>query len=209
MKNGVNARGAATTLIVDSSKLLSERGSEKDKKLQQLAACFLAGKKSDAECHDVKVAGPSDPGFDAQQDLYACMNVDRLQNGGVDWRMSDPHITEIAVRATSECGCEYSALPDSLQGFLQGTWSSADQLPPGCRRAKVDGKDSQQLTICDIPAEEVSDIALNLDVADNLQKLCNDRFGKDIVLTAPLRAVEKKGSCKATDGFCKAFTANE
>ena len=74
---------------------------------------------------------------------------------------------------------------------------------------KVDGADYQQMTICDIPASERSDLETSLDYADNMQAFCNERFGKDIVLTAPLRAVENKGSCsKKSTAFCKEFTKN-
>src|SRR5688572_658771 len=83
----------------------------------------------------------SDAGYDHFKDLTACMTVARLEHGGVDWRMSDPHISQVVVRANQECGCTYNELPNALEGFLQGTWSSKDALPPGCRRAKVDGKD--------------------------------------------------------------------
>ena len=118
------------------------------------------------------------------------------QNGGVDWRMSDPHITEIVVRASLECGCRYDALPDALGGFLQGTWAAADKLPPRCRRAKLkDGTESQQLTICDVPAQRVAELENDFDFSENLSKLCNEMYGKDIVMTAPARAVEKAGRC--------------
>jgi hypothetical protein len=137
------------------------------------------------------------------------MSVGRLEHGGVDWRMSDPHIAQVVVRANDECGCTYNALPTELEGFLQGTWSSKDALPAGCRRVQVDGADYQQMTICDIPESERSDLETSLDYSENLQGFCNDRFGKDIVLTAPLRAVENADTCvKTTTEFCQEFTEN-
>ncbi|MBL8739717.1 MAG: hypothetical protein JNK04_01450 [Myxococcales bacterium] len=228
MKGKFNSRGAATTLVVDSINV------EKNKNDERQAACFLASidpkNKANAEklkeaCNGVdlsvssawskagklgaKIPTSSASNYEVYKDTVACMSVGRLESGGVDWRMSDPHITQVVVRANDECGCTYSALPDALEGFLQGTWSSKDQLPAGCRRVKVDGADYQQMTICDIPASERSDLETSLDYAENLQAYCNDRFGKDIVLTAPLRAVENKGSCsKKTTAFCKEFTKN-
>ena len=197
------------------------------------AACYLASKSANPETRaklkaacernglataknwkvaaglGAKVAAANTPGYEEQQSMYSCMSVNRLQNGGVDWRMSDPHITEIVVRASLECGCRYDALPAALPGFLQGTWSAADKLPPGCRRAKLkDGTDSQQLTICEIPATRVAELENDFDYGENLSKLCNDTFGKDIVMTAPARAVEKAGTCtlKTASAFCADWT---
>lgn len=229
-----NSRGAATTLIGDAVQLNSEKGSAKETAYLRAAACYLATKTASpenraklkaacektnlsqaaswktAEALGVKVAsGPAQPDFEDQRTMFACMSVNRLRNGGVDWRMSDPHITETIVRASLECGCQYNALPDSLPGFLQGTWSSAAQLPPGCRRAKLpDGTESQQLTLCEVPQARVLELANDFDVADNLSKLCNDTFGKDIVLTAPARAVEKARTCvnKTASAFCQEWT---
>jgi hypothetical protein len=121
--------------------------------------------------------------------------------------MSDPHITQVVMRANQECNCTYTALPDALEGFLQGTWSSKDALPPGCRRAKVNGQDYQHIAICEVSDSERSDIEINPDYAENLPAFCNDRFGVDIVLTAPLRAIENPGSCTNKEGaFCSEFT---
>jgi hypothetical protein len=72
---------------------------------------------------------------------------------------------------------------------------------------KVAGQDYNQLALCDVSAEEASELALNGDYAEDLDAFCNDRFGKDMVMRAPLRAVEKKGTCKAEDDgeFCADF----
>lgn len=233
MKGQFNTRDAATTLISDSMRLAAEKGKTKEIAYQRAAACYLASKTADADkkaklkaaCErnslgtaknwkvaeglGVKVAAPNTDGYEPQQSMYACMSVNRLQNGGVDWRMSDPHITELVVRASLECGCRYDALPPGLNGFLQGTWASADKLPPGCRRAKLkDGTESQQLTICDVPAQRVAELENDFDFGENLSKLCNETYGKDIVLTAPARAVEKAGTCtqKTASAFCADWT---
>lgn len=135
------------------------------------------------------------------------MTVSDLANGGVDWRMSDPHIAQVAVRAKNECGCEYTGDLSVLQGFPMGTWSSESALPPGCRRAKIGGKDSNVYTICEVSAGQRSDLETSLDYQDNLSAFCNDTFGKDVVMTAPLRAIEVPGSCKIKEGaFCSEFT---
>jgi len=233
MKGRFNTRGAATTLIADSVRLTAEKGKTKEIAYQRAAACYLASKTADptkkaklkaacernglataknwkvVEALGVKVPAANAPGFEEQASMYACMSVNRLQNGGVDWRMSDPHITELVVRASLECGCRYDALPMALNGFLQGTWSAADKLPPGCRRAKLkDGSESQQLTICDVPAQRVAELESDFDFGENLSKLCNETFGRDIVMTAPARAVEKAGTCtqKTASAFCADWT---
>ncbi|HRG99764.1 MAG TPA: hypothetical protein PLR99_26140 [Polyangiaceae bacterium] len=233
MKGRFNTRGAATTLIADSMRLSAEKGTTKERAYQRAAACYLASKTAtpenraklksicernglassknwkSVEALGVKVAAANTEGYEPQQSMYACMSVNRLQNGGVDWRMSDPHITEIVVRASLECGCRYDALPTALGGFLQGTWAAADKLPPGCRRAKLkDGTESQQLTICDVPAQRVAELENDFDYSENLSKLCNEMYGKDIVMTAPARAVEKAGSCvyKTASAFCADWT---
>lgn len=233
MKGRFNTRGAATTLIRDSVTLTAAKGTKKETAYLRASACYLAGKgapadkkaKLKAACEradlsvaknwkaatdqGVSVATAGSAGYEDMRTMYSCMSVNRLQNGGVDWRMSDPHITEVIVRASSECGCKYDALPMALPGFLQGTWSAADKLPPGCRRAKLkDGTDSQQLTICEVPATRVNELETDFDVAENLSKLCNDTFGKDIVMTAPARAVEKAATCvnKTASAFCGDWT---
>lgn len=233
MKGQFNTRGAATTLMADSMKLSVEKGKTKEIAYQRAAACYLASKTADldkraklkASCErlnlataknwkpvealGVKVATPNTPEYEPMATMYACMSVNRLGHGGVDWRMSDPHITETIVRASLECGCKYDALPTALPGFLQGTWSAADKLPPGCRRAKLkDGTESQQLTICDVPAQRVAELETDFDFGENLSKLCNESFGRDIVMTAPARVVEKAGTCtqKTASAFCVDWT---
>jgi hypothetical protein len=226
MKGQFNSRGAATTLVVDAM------NAPKDVNDERQAACFLAStdpansanaEKLRTACRGqdlsnktawskvtklgVKIPTTKAANYQTYKDLVACMAVDNLEHGGVDWRMSDPHIAQVTVRANDECGCAYTALPDALPGFLQGTWSSKDALPPGCRRVKVDGQDYAQMTLCEVPASERSDLETSLDYSENIQAFCNERYGKDIVLTAPLRAVETAGSCsKKTSEFCKAFT---
>lgn len=226
MKGPFNSRGAATTLVVDAMNAPRDQNDERQ------AACFLASidpaNKANAEklkeaCRGksltsqsawskatklgAKIPKSTASNYQNYKDLVACMAVDNLEHGGVDWRMSDPHIAQVTVRANDECGCTYSALPDALQGFLQGTWSSKDALPPGCRRVEVDGEGFQQMTLCEVTASELSDLETSLDYSENLQAYCNERYGKDIVLTAPLRAVEAAGSCSKTSGaFCSEFT---
>jgi len=224
MKGQFNSRGAATTLVSDAMAVPTDVND------QRQAACFLYGVNNPTKAASlekackgknlatktgwtkvtklgVTIPKEGDATYEAYRDLVSCMSVGRLGNGGVDWRMSDPHITQVVVRANDECGCSYNALPTALEGFLQGTWSSKDALPPGCRRVKVAGADYQQMTICEVPKPEIGDLATSLDYSENLDGFCNERFGTNIVLTAPLRAVENPGSCTTKTGaFCSAFT---
>jgi hypothetical protein len=225
MKDSVNSRNAATTLVVDAM------GAAKSVNDERQAACFMAAQKNKKKaaslkkaCRGIdlsveanwtkvtklgaKIPALKETGYEDHRNMVACLAVDRLASGGVQWRSSDPRIAEKVFRANNDCSCEYSGLPDAVVGFTQGTWTS-DNLPPGCRRAIVAGKEDPQLTICTIPEGEKSDLELNIDASEDLMGYCNDRFGKDIVMKAPLRAIEKKASCKS-DGsaFCDAWTKN-
>lgn len=225
MKDSVNSRNAATTLVVDAM------NAEKSLNDERQAACFQAAQKNKKKaaslkkaCRGIdlaneanwakvtklgaKIPAMKDATYEDHKNLVSCLAVDRLASGGVQWRSSDPRIAEKVFRANNDCSCEYSGLPTAVVGFTQGTWTS-DNLPAGCRRALVGGKEDPQLTICTVPEGEQSDLELNLDAAEDLMGFCNERFGKDIVMKAPLRAIEKKGSCKS-DGsaFCEAWTKN-
>jgi hypothetical protein len=228
MKASFNSRSAAAGLISDAADFLKTTPADDVKRHLRTAACFVAAKTKDhgklqaacdvknladdaawkkAEAAGAKVLVPADgEAFELQQDIVACMTV--ATAGGDEWRQSDPHIYQVASRAMGECGCSY---PDpegglaGLDGFSMGTWSSLEQLPAGCRRAVVDGKPSEQLTLCEVPAQEIGDLEFDEDKSNDLQRFCNARFGKDIILTAPLRALEAPGSCKANGAFCSEF----
>ena len=107
------------------------------------------------------------------------------------------------TRAVAECGVSYSDLPAALDGFIFTGWVNRG-LPPGCRKAKVDGKDYDQLVICEASAAETEDIATNPAWAGDLNMFCRERFGNDIVMMAPIRAVEKDKP-KTDSAFCALY----
>ncbi len=104
-------------------------------------------------------------------------------------------------RSASECSCKFNAVPAAVNGFPFVGWVD-EQIPSGCRLAKVGGEDYPFLVICDVSAQEVSDIPLNANWSRNVGNFCKDRFAKDLVLTLPLRDLQKTGSCAETAGFC-------
>lgn len=157
-----------------------------------------------AESLGVKVLAAGQPGYDEQRTLAACLGSYR--SGAVTWRNSDNIICERVTRAASECSCSYNMIPDEYVGFTFGTWSSATALPPGCRFAKVDGKDSQNLVICELSASQRSDLEVDDTYSGDLDKMCHDYFSKEIVMSAPIRGLQKAGSCQATAGFCASYS---
>jgi hypothetical protein len=222
MKLQFNARSAATTLIQDCEALKPSLDE------QRQVACYMAGLEKDAaklkeacrgkdlskaanwkKAQDLgaKVYEPGDDEFEVQQDLVGCAAVRRAQHGGLAFRNSDPRICSHVYRANEECQCSWSELPEALDGFEFTTWTSDEALPVGCRRVKVGGADSMQLALCEVSADEASELALDGNYAEDLDAFCNDRFGKDMVMRAPLRAVEKSGSCKdeGEGQFCADF----
>lgn len=219
MKKQFNSRGAATTLIEDCEKI------KPDLNEQRQVACYQASLKgkgeelkklcrgqdladdarwAKAEKLGAKLFAEGEEGYEYQQDIIGCLSVGRAAHGGLAFRNSDPMICGRVYRAQNECQCSWSALPAALEGFLFTGWT-ADEPPVGCRRAVVDGQDYAHVIICEVPAGEAEEIELNLDYAENLPAFCNDRFGKDIVMKAPLRAVEDAGSCQPNNDFCTAF----
>lgn len=220
MKNSVNSRNAATLLIEDCEKIAPDLNEERQ------VACYMASLKGSGEelrriCRGqdltdekrwekaqalgAKVLAEGEAGFDEQRDIIGCLSLHRAEHGGATYRNSDPMICARIFRARQECQCSWSALPKELEGFFFTGWT-ADAMPPGCQAAVVDGKPYPHLTLCRVPEAEVEELELNLDYAEDLQKFCNDRFGKDLVMKAPLRAVEDPGSCKSETAFCEAFT---
>jgi hypothetical protein len=144
------------------------------------------------------------PCYDTQRDLAACLAVDRAL--GVDWRNSDTMIGVRIMRAARECECDWTPLQEHLDGFPLVGWAN-ENLPSGCRRAKVGGEDHPNVVICDVSAAEVEDLRSSAQRTD-LQAFCNDRFGKDLVVGAPIRTVQVPGSCKAKAPFCSEFMGN-
>jgi hypothetical protein len=150
-----------------------------------------------------KVLAPSDPGYDDQRDIAACLATSR--SGGAPWRNSDNVITGRIVRAAEECSCNWSPLPDDLLGFPLGGWVNDQQLPHGCRYAKVDGKDHPSLVLCDLSGGDAREDLSTSPSKDDLQALCHERFSRDIVVRAPVRAAQIAGSCREATPFCSQF----
>jgi hypothetical protein len=172
--------------------------------------CKVSGSISDAswttvEALGAKILAATDSGFDAQRDLANCLSV---RNAGEPWRNSDAMICGRISRAANECGCRYNDVPDSVHGFSFVGWVN-DRLPDACRYAKVDGHDEPSLVICDATAAEIADIPLNADWNRDVASFCNTRFASQLVMKAPVRALQKAGSCADHVGFCHAYLGND
>lgn len=155
------------------------------------------------EALGAKVAKTGEPAYEDQHSLAACLGSYR--SGAVTWRNSDNIICERVTRAASECQCSYNAIPDAFIGFTFGTWTSGNALPAGCRYAKVDAKDNPNLVICELSSTQRDDLELDDKYGGNLQAMCQDFFSKEIVMSAPIRALQAEGSCKPNAGFCSSY----
>jgi hypothetical protein len=219
MHKGFNARGAATQLMSDCS----NAGESNLQARLRVAACFHEYEKNGtnaaqlatackanlaqdanwnaATALGVTIANAGDADYDRQRDISSCMAV---KNAGLAWRNSDPLICSRSARDVTECSCSWQSVPNSLQGFEFTGWVN-DELPTGCRLAKVNGADYPYLTICPVSAQEISDMPLNAAYARNMGNFCHDRFGKDLVLKLPIRALQNQGSCQGSDSFCSEY----
>jgi hypothetical protein len=220
MKKGFNSRGAATTLIRDCANASS---SGLDGRLR-VAACYQAYSKATGEAQaqlatvckgnltvqanwdqavalGVKIAAANEEGFEQQRDISSCMAV---RNAGLPWRNSDPMICSRTARSTNECGCKWNPVPSDLMGIPFVGWVD-DQLPTGCRPAKVNGQDYPFITICEVTAQEIADLPLNPLYAGNIGNFCHDRFAMDLVMKLPLRTLQVSGSCQENPGFCDEY----
>jgi hypothetical protein len=202
-----------------------QRASGEDKRRLEKACCKPVAGASPARCSKTEIDDDDwdkarslgarilkrgESGVDAQRDLIDCVRGRRF---GVPWRNSDPTICSRTLRAASECDCRYNDLPSALDGFEFTGWTS-DSLPAGCRYAKsLDASGTptslRNIVICELTQQDKDDLATgayDLNGRHNLQKLCHDRFAKEIVLRAPIRAVEAAGTCRASTPFCSAYT---
>jgi hypothetical protein len=217
MRRSFNTRGAAITLVSDCSR----RGSNLTTRLRA-AACYQAwargganasqlepicrGTLSDqtwaqAEALGAKVYAAGEEGYEAQRDIAGCMAV---KGAGVGWRNSDPMICSRVSRSTSECSCQFSSVPSSVIGFPFTGWVD-DQMPSSCRLAKVSGAPYPYIALCTLSDQEVSDLPLNPQYSRAISNFCHDRFGVDLVLKLPLRALQAGGSCNNSPGFCAEY----
>lgn len=157
-----------------------------------------------AEALGARVLTEGEPGFQQQREIIGCIVSNTFLN-------ADTTICGRTFRAGTECGCDWSPVPNALDGFLFGEWITPTNpgTPPECRLAKVDGQDYPHLMLCEVPEAEVAALRTDPDFAifsNNLQKFCDARFGQKLAIQAPLRAIEIEGSCSAETEFCAAFT---
>lgn len=221
MQKGFNSRGAATQLVSDCSRQPTATEATKRLRLAACAQAFAVGGPNaaqlEAKCKNgnvtdpatwseiealgAKVASPGDANYEEQRDMANCMQV---RGNGVAWRNSDPMICGRVARTTGECSCKFGAVPTALKGFPFTGWVD-DQLPTGCRLAKVNNADYPFLAICPVTDQEVSDIPLNPKYANSIANFCHDRFGVDLVMKLPLRVLQQQGTCSTAPGFCKDY----
>ena len=222
MKVGFNSRGAATSLIHDCA--ANANGAPADEARQ--AACYQASlvngpnqTKLAAACRGkvltddkqwapvaamgAKVAVPGDANFESQKDIVACLRTAAAK--GVTWRNSDPMICTRVTRAVNECKVAFEPIPDAVDGFTFTGWTNRS-IPAGCRYAKVNGKDYPNIVLCEASSAEVEDLDTNPQWSGNLQQFCHDRFANDLVMQAPIRALQTAGTQDGT--FCTAYNSN-
>jgi hypothetical protein len=220
MEKGFNSRGAATALVTDCHDAYEQPLDE----IRQ-AACYQASlvggtkaKKLTTLCKGqdlsneerwkkvvalgAKVAVVGDASYESQRDIAGCLRTHVASPA--TWRNSDPMICGRVVRAKSECGCDYNAIPSAVDGFTFTGWTN-DQLPTGCRYAKVDSLDYKHIVICEVSEGEYEDLQTNGDWNADLQGFCHGRFSTELVMKAPIRAIETAGTCKQDAAFCKAY----
>lgn len=227
MKVGFNSRNAAADLIEKcktDAKLTTNE-------LRQ-SACYEASKThpenadalkkacrgqdlsdekrwADVQKLGAAVAELGAPNYDGQRDIAACLRTHKhfcsSPTSCTSWRNSDPMICARVVRAAGECGVDYKAypatIPSSVDGFTFTGWTNR-ALPPGCRKVKVDGKDYDHLVLCDASGAEVEDLETNPAWANDLTQFCRERFGNDLVMMAPLRAISQLPVQAGQGQFC-------
>jgi hypothetical protein len=219
MQKQFNSRGAATALIRDCqaagdkypleqrlrtaacSQAVARTGATRASELATVCKTNLMTGPGWARAQELgaKIAEPGSDGYEEQRDIASCMAV--AAAGGVMWRNSDPMICARTSRSTTECDCSFGAVPDKLEGLPFTGWVD-DQIPTGCRFAKVDGADYPYVVICPVSDQETADLAFNPVYAGNLGNFCRDRFATDLVMKLPVRALQTEGTCQHTAGFC-------
>jgi hypothetical protein len=222
MKQGVNSRGAADTLIQDCSNLAADKALATNAERQVLcynawaAASGDSAKKKIAEkCigQDLsddaawKATGLDEKELsDGEKDLAACTMVLKAEHGGVPWRNSDPTICARSYRATAECGVTFKEIgevaPD-FQGFSMQGWTNRDVLPPGCKYGDIGGE-YKNIVIC---KPNPTDVKTYRTQKKPLQQLCRDKFGLNVAMQAPVGAIADLSKAKTDGAFCSAFVA--
>ena len=222
MQVDFNTRDAARALV-DDCEGMARTGVTKD--VERQAACVAAYLKAppdkrvalEAACKNVdlgnesafaraKAAGVTvDPTDDQQRELAACAMVRFAPQGGVGWRNSDPSICARTLRA-AKCGYEFATIPEEVLGFELRGWTNRETLPVGCKYLTLDGAPSRNLVACTASRADVDEYNR---ARKPLQMMCRDRFGTNLALQAPLRALSKKrANARSTElpAFCTAFS---
>ncbi len=229
MRVGFNSREAARVLIDDCAEL--GRTEQLDADRQAACAIAWAASTDPADRADIERACAgvdlSDdrafaqaaaagvvvhPDDENERDVAACALVKLAKHGGVGWRNSDPSICARTARAT-RCGYDFVAIPDGVKGFELKGWTSRDALPVGCRYVQADVGSSipnaTHLVSCTASPEDVDEYNR---ARKPLQMMCRDKFGTNLALQAPFRAIAKKNPSRQptdTEAFCAAFAESE
>jgi hypothetical protein len=224
MKQGVNSRGAADTLIEDCANLAKtgEKTFAKDADRQVL--CYNAWSKAKAAdktklekaCKGVdlsndanwaKVGIPATALTDADRDLSSCTMVLNAENGGVSWRNSDPTICARSYRAARECNVNFKkigSVAPTFAGFSMQGWTNRNTLPTGCKYASLENAPYANVVLCTAGAQDVKNYRTQ---KKPLQTLCRDKFGVNVAMQAPIGALANLSAAKEETPFCKAFVA--
>jgi hypothetical protein len=224
MKQGVNSRGAADTLINDCAELA--KGGEKSYALNadRQVLCYNAWSAATADakatletaCKGVdlsndaawaKVGIKATELTDADHDLASCTMVLNAKHGGVPWRNSDPTICARSYRAARECNVSFKAIgavAPTFPGFSMQGWTNRSVLPTGCKYATLDSNPYSNVVICTAGAQDVKNYRTQ---KKPLQTLCRDKFGINVAMQAPIGALANLSAAKEETAFCKAFVA--
>jgi hypothetical protein len=221
MQVDFNTRDAAKALV-DDCEGMGRSGPTKD--VERQAACVAAYLKAPASkrpaletaCKGIDLSDELmwdraealgvavDPDDEQQRELAACTMVRFAPQGGVGWRNSDPSICARTFRAT-RCGLQFKSIPDELLGFDLRGWTNRETLPVGCKYLTLDGAPSRNLVVC---AASRADVDEYTRARKPLQMMCRDRFGTNLALQAPLRALtSRRANARSAElpAFCSAF----
>jgi hypothetical protein len=224
MKQGVNSREAAETLIARCSSLGRDGAARTERNAARQALCFrafadatksedkdrLRGACSHKDLSDDgnwKATGLTDRALsEADKDIAACTMVTKAK-GAVEWRNSDPTICARAYRATKECNVTFRPIGEAsptFRGFEMLGASKTGELDRRCRYPSIDGKASHNLIVCNLSPNDVQRAMVD---RIPLQNVCNQEFGRNIALVAPIGALSILSKAKTDTPFCSAFVA--
>ena len=226
MKQGVNSRGAADTLINDCATLAKGGDQTYAKDADRQVLCYNAWSaattpadkaKFETACKGVDLSNDSAWGktgltqtdlTDADHDLASCTMVLKAKHGGVSWRNSDPTICARSYRAAHECNVDFKQIgtvAPTFPGFSMQGWTNRATLPTGCKYASLDAANPYvNVVICTAGAQDVKNYRTQ---KKSLQTLCRDKFGVNVAMQAPIGALANLAAAKEDSPFCKAFVA--